>query len=174
MVDKATSGKELFVTRRCFMQQQFQARSRKQIKATRQWLSSALLLLAFLALACRSAPPPQAQPTTAAPAPSLAQPTTRQDIGFASRQKLIEHYEKHGREFGAITQAEYLRQAQSLRDRAAGGEVLEIVRADGVITRFDRATGAFLAFNPNATIRTYFKPNDGEAYFRRQSKRAAR
>jgi len=45
------------------------------------------------------------------------------------------------------------------------------VRADGVITRFDRKTGAFLAFNPDLIIRTYFKPNDGERYFRRQSKR---
>ena len=49
--------------------------------------------------------------------------------------------------------------------------VLEAVRSDGVVTRFDKVTGAFLAFNDDLTIRTYFKPNDGEAYFRRQSKR---
>lgn len=63
---------------------------------------------------------------------------------------------------------EYLHLAQSLRDRPAGGAVLEAVRGDGVVTRFDRASGAFLACDPDGTIRTFFKPHDGEAYFRRQ------
>ena len=169
----ATSGKELFVTRRCFMQRPFHITWWNDVAHARIWLGGALLLLALFTSACRSAPPPP-QSIADAPAAPLASITPRHNIGFASRQKLVEHYEKHGREFGAINQAEYLRQAQALRDRPAGGEVLETVRADGVITRFDRATGAFLAYNPDAIIRTYFKPNDGEAYFRRQSKRAAR
>ena len=95
----------------------------------------------------------------------------RAEIGFATRRKFLDHFEKHGAEFGSISREEYLRQAQILRDSPAGGDILEAVRADGVITRFDRKTGAFLAFNSDLTIRTYFKPNDGERYFRRQSKR---
>jgi pyocin large subunit-like protein len=95
----------------------------------------------------------------------------RAEIGFATRRKFLDHYEKHGAEFGSISREGYLRQAQILRDSPAGGDIFEAVRADGVITRFDRKTGAFLAFNPDLTIRTYFKPNDGEKYFRRQSKR---
>jgi pyocin large subunit-like protein len=95
----------------------------------------------------------------------------RAEIGFATRRKFLDHFEKHGAEFGSISREEYLRQAQILCDSHAGGDVLEAVRADGVITRFDRKTGAFLAFNPDLTIRTYFKPNDGERYFRRQSRR---
>lgn len=58
-----------------------------------------------------------------------------------------------------------------MRDRAAGGDLLEFTRADGVITRYDRVTGAFLAFNGDGTIRTYFKPNAGEQYFLRQRDR---
>jgi len=103
--------------------------------------------------------------------PGLSAAPARSAAGFASRQKLLEHYQKHGREFGAISIEEYLRLAQDLRDRPAGGDVLEAVRADGVVTRFDRATGAFIAFNPQLTIRTYFKPNAGESYFRRQAQR---
>jgi pyocin large subunit-like protein len=95
----------------------------------------------------------------------------RAEIGFATRRKFLDHFEKHGAEFGSISREEYLRQAQILRDSPARGDILEAERADGVITRFDRKTGAFLAFNPDLTIRTYFKPNDGERYFRRQSKR---
>jgi pyocin large subunit-like protein len=92
-------------------------------------------------------------------------------VGFADTRRLEEHYEKHGAEFGHITKQDYLRQAQLLRDARVGGPVLETVRADRVATRFDRQTGAFIAFNPNGTIRTFFKPNDGERYYRRQAER---
>ena len=61
--------------------------------------------------------------------------------------------------------------AQDLRDTPIGKDVLEFKRRDGVINRFDRRNGAFLAFNRNLTIRTFFKPNDGEAYFERQRRR---
>jgi len=92
-------------------------------------------------------------------------------VGFANTQRLDEHYAKHGAEFGNISKQEYLRQAQELRDASVGGPILEVVRTDGVRTRFDRRTGAFLAFNANGVIRTYFRPNDGERYFRRQAER---
>lgn len=62
--------------------------------------------------------------------------------------------------------------AQALRDASPGGDILELIRTgDGVISRFDRRTGAFGAFDRDGTIRTFFKPNDGEQYFRRQAKR---
>ena len=92
-------------------------------------------------------------------------------VGFTTERHLEEHYEKHGNEFGHLTKLEYLHQAQLLRDASADGPVLETLRADGVITRFDRQTGAFIAFNRDGTIRTFFKPNDGERYFRRQTQR---
>lgn len=95
-------------------------------------------------------------------------------VGFESARRLEEHYEKHGAEFGRITKQDYLRQAQLLRDAAVGGPVLEAVRRDGVATRFDRDTGAFIAFNADGTIRTFFKPNDGERYFHRQAERPSR
>ncbi len=95
-------------------------------------------------------------------------PALRNGIGFRDAGLLHEHYRKHGAEFGGISEAEYLRRAQLLRDRAAGGDILEAVRTDGVVTRFDRSSGAFLAFDRDLTIRTFFQPNDGERYFMRQ------
>jgi len=92
-------------------------------------------------------------------------------VGFADQRRLDEHYQKHGAEFGRITKQDYLRQAQLLRDAKVGGPVLEVVRRDGVVTRYDQQTGAFIAFNPNGVIRTFFKPNDGERYWRRQAER---
>lgn len=115
---------------------------------------------------------PASVPTTA---PAASPATSASSIGFRSAARLVEHYEKHGREFGAVSQAQYLQLAQQLRDTPVGGDVVEVVRqSDGVISRFDRASGAFLAADPDGTIRTFFKPNDGEAYFRRQARRSPR
>lgn len=97
--------------------------------------------------------------------------TVANSTGFRSRAALDEHFEKHGREFGSITKDEYLRLAQALRDAKKGGSVLELVRDDGVISRFDTRSGAFGAYNRDGTIRTFFKPNDGVRYFERQAEK---
>ncbi|MCR9247607.1 MAG: hypothetical protein NXI31_21490 [bacterium] len=91
--------------------------------------------------------------------------------GFTSPRSLERHFEKHGHEFDVASAAEYLAIAQRLRDAPVGGDVLEERRRDGVVTRFDRDTGAFVAFNADRTIRTLFKPDDGERYFKRQARR---
>ena len=91
--------------------------------------------------------------------------------GFRTRALLDEHFRKHGAEFGSISEAEYLRLAQELRDQPAGGPILEAVRPDGGFSRFDRRHGYFGAYNVDHTIRTFFIPNDGERYFHRQARR---
>jgi pyocin large subunit-like protein len=91
--------------------------------------------------------------------------------GFRSARQFDEHFQKHGREFGNITQDQYLHLAQELRDAPAGGQILEAVKPGGVISRFDRGKGYFGAYNSDRTIRTFFIPNDGERYFHRQAKR---
>lgn len=122
----------------------------------------------------KGAPPASPERTITLPSITAAEPAvTSPGIGFRSAAQLTEHFEKHGREFGDITEAEYLRLAQQLRDAPVSANVLELVRpADGVMSRFDRASGAFLAVDADGTIRTLFKPNDGERYFRRQARRS--
>ncbi|MEO6528295.1 MAG: hypothetical protein ABIP93_16865 [Gemmatimonadaceae bacterium] len=95
----------------------------------------------------------------------------RAGVGFRSRRQLAEHFAKHGADFAPTTVQAYLRAAQALRDAPVGGAIEEIRRADGTTSRYDRATGAFIAVNADGTIRTFFKPNNGEAYFRRQAQR---
>jgi pyocin large subunit-like protein len=91
--------------------------------------------------------------------------------GFRSRRQFDEHYRKHGPEFGRISPAQYLFLAQDLRDAAPGGRILEARRSDGTVSKFDRSHGYFGAYNPDRTIRTFFIPNAGERYFRRQAAR---
>ncbi len=154
-------------------------------RALRSFLLALLFAVAGWALARTKGVSPPTVPATAA-APSVGSsangataarvPTSASNtLGFRSPARLIEHYGKHGREFGAISQAQYLQLAQQLRDAPVGGNIVEIVRpTDGVISRFDRSSGAFLAADADGTIRTFFKPNDGEAYFRRQARRSPR
>ena len=142
----------------------------RTVKRVWVWILVALVATVLVASqqvreAAESQLPPNAGPTSA-PTTDLAT-----GIGFRNRGRLEEHYRKHGREFGDITQAEYLRRAQELRDAPVGGSVLELRREDGVLTRFDRESGSFIAFDPDRTIRTFFRPNAGERYFRRQAAR---
>jgi len=144
------------------------------------------MLIAWLsafAIACGTpdqsrAPAPRVEAPAGAPvaasAPSArerAPRSTRSSVGFHSSRQFAEHYEKHGAEFGPITREEYLERAQQLRDARVGGDILELRRDDGVVTRYDRASGAFIAFDDDGTIRTFFRPNAGESYFRRQARR---
>jgi pyocin large subunit-like protein len=92
--------------------------------------------------------------------------------GFRSRRQFDEHYQKHGSEFGRVTQAEYLELAQELRDAPVGGQILEARKPGGIVTKFDKRHGYFGAYNRDGTIRTFFVPNDGERYFHRQATRA--
>ncbi len=143
----------------------------------RGFLAAGFLALAAISLSCsdtgqtasasRSYQPgqPAAQHLTPHAASGAASPI-RSNIGFRSSKLFTEHFTKHGAEFGNVTKQQYLRLAQTLRDEPVGGNVEEIRRPDGTTSRYDRASGSFIAFNANGTIRTFFKPNNGEAYFR--------
>src|SRR5258706_14552160 len=76
--------------------------------------------------------------------------------GFRTRRQFDEHYQKHGREFGNISQQEYLRLGQELRDAPAGGPILEAVKPGGIITRLDRRKGCFGEYKTGGTIREIF------------------
>ena len=147
-----------------------------------RWLSILIVIAAVIvrfwphpaadavSAAASGAPAAGAPAPVATPAPEAARGFGAA-IGFRSRERLEEHFQKHGAEFHAASAEDYLRLAQTLRDKAAGGDVLERTRGDGVISRFDRASGAFIAFDADGTIRTFFHPNDGERYFERQADR---
>lgn len=121
------------------------------------WLTCLLAGLAIVATGCAVAEEPFAQTSVA-----------RSSIGFTTQDHLHRHYLKHGFEFGNIDEPTYLKKAQSLRDSPLGTSILEATRQDAVTTRFDRASGSFIAFTEDLTILTFFRPNDGERYFYRQ------
>ena len=108
-----------------------------------------------------------------APPQSVIEFRVHEKIGFKSEKLLQEQYKKHGKEFGKISQREYLLMGQQLRDRPLDMNILESVRRqDGVITRFDKKTGAFIEFEKNLVMKSFFKPAEGERYFYKQQPRA--
>lgn len=107
--------------------------------------------------------PPTATPSSSS---NRVDPRLRR-IGFASQRGLDSHWRKHGAEFNVSTKAQYLSMAQDLRDAPLSSRVIEASQSNGSYARFDRRTGGFLAFNRDLTIRTFFRPDDGESYFRR-------
>jgi pyocin large subunit-like protein len=92
--------------------------------------------------------------------------------GFRSHHLLEEHYTKHGHEFGNVSQEQYLRMAQQLRDSRPGKNILETKRKNGA-AKFDKRYGWFVAYDSDGTIRTFFIPNTGLRYFERQAKNYA-
>jgi pyocin large subunit-like protein len=82
--------------------------------------------------------------------------TTVQAHNFAPG-RLEEHYQKHGYQFGHITEEQYLEGAQALLDAEPGPDVLEKIRFNGDIEHFRVSTGEFAVMTKRGRIRTYFK-----------------
>jgi filamentous hemagglutinin len=79
--------------------------------------------------------------------------------GFASDAQRQDHFDRHGSDFGAATPEEYERQADDFLNGPRGDEVLEKVRPNGDIVRYNPTTDEFGVTRADGTIRTYFKPD---------------
>lgn len=88
--------------------------------------------------------------------------------GFASRQKLMNHW-KNGRthqdEYPDFTMEQYVQRAVILAEMPTGGNILGHVDKDGVIVRYDRKENDFVKANVRNGILTMFKPTAGEKYY---------
>ena len=93
--------------------------------------------------------------------------------GFASRQKLMNHW-KNGRthqdEYPDFTMEQYVQRAVSLAEMPTGGNILGHVDKDGVIVRYDRKENDFVKASAKNGIRTMFKPDEGEQYYWKRRK----
>ncbi|MBP2478603.1 RHS repeat-associated protein [Crossiella equi] len=87
---------------------------------------------------------------------------------WSGAKNLDEHFNKHGDEMGFDTVAEYKYAAQDLMCLCDGRRPGVLMKKDGEVHRFfDPGSGEFGATGPRGII-TYFKPENGMDYFRRQ------
>jgi hypothetical protein len=77
----------------------------------------------------------------------------------------LPHFEKHAAEFGYRTPVEYLRGA---RDLVGRNGIQTFTRTNGDKLYYDAARNEFAVMKPDGVLRTYFKPEDGPAYWLEQ------
>ncbi|MGE7091933.1 SAR2788 family putative toxin [Lysinibacillus sp. NPDC048646] len=88
-------------------------------------------------------------------------------LAFKSTDLLKEHYKKHGKEFGKISQSEYLERAQDLIG-SDSDNILSKKRSDGDRVFYNKSTNEFAVLGSDGYLKTFFKPKDGKKYYDRQ------
>lgn len=91
---------------------------------------------------------------------------------FAGNRDIQWHLEKHKSEFPGWTEEQYLQRAREiLQDRLESGELEEIRRSDGSVSRYCFSTNEFVATTNDGNIRTFFKPKEREVYWEYEHER---
>jgi hypothetical protein len=94
--------------------------------------------------------------TAASPTTQPRPPPTR--VTWGSVRTLQDHFDRHGADFAATDPDDYAAQAWLFLVRAKTDGLSAKVDSEGVVRVFDAQTGAFAAYNPDGTTKTYFKP----------------
>lgn len=102
-----------------------------------------------------------ADPSSEAPS---AAPTV--EYRFRSKSLLNQHYEKHGKEMGFASAAEYEAAASRVINDPAALHKTEAEDGDGIY--YIEATNEFVVLSTDGYIRTYFLPSAGIDYYNRQ------
>ena len=77
--------------------------------------------------------------------------------GFANKGAEKRH-EKHWKEFGVTSNADYTRQAIDFLKQPCGGDIDGYLKRNGKIVRYNRTTGEYATGIPGQALSTYFKP----------------
>ena len=107
--------------------------------------------------------------TTTTTATDSAEPEKEYiQYSFRSQKLFDSHYDKHGAEFGNITQEEYLQLANDLLNSDSDTVLHKKEKEDNDDVFFDTATGYFLVLSTDGYIRTFFIPDRGIDYYNKQ------
>jgi 8-oxo-dGTP pyrophosphatase MutT (NUDIX family) len=94
--------------------------------------------------------------------------------GFPNKQKLNNHWQNgrtHAAEYapdGITTKEQYEKRAVQLLESPCGNGIKGYKTKDGLICRYDTKKNDFAKGSPEKGVRTMFKPDDGEEYYRRR------
>lgn len=89
-----------------------------------------------------------------------------QVLSFREKQYAMEHFQKHGGEFNYQTLEQYIQGANRVISSPEALHKTE--REDGDDVYYLEETNEFVIVSTDGYIRTYFKPEDGLAYYQRQ------
>ena len=78
---------------------------------------------------------------------------------FGNNARRQDHFNRHGGDFGATSATQYEAMADGFLTGRRQSGVLERVRPNGDVVRFNPATNEFGVVSGDGTIRTYYKPD---------------
>ena len=93
------------------------------------------------------------------------------EVRFETPEKMQKHYDKHIDKYGNISISEYIALAHELVNAQDTDDIERIVRSDESTAIYRFSTNDFLVITKDGYIRTFFKPDDGEAYWREEHER---
>lgn len=93
------------------------------------------------------------------------------EVRFETPEKMQKHYDKHIDKYGNISISEYIALANELVNAKDTDDIERIVRSDESTAIYRFSTNDFLVITKDGYIRTFFKPDDGEAYCREEHER---
>lgn len=86
---------------------------------------------------------------------------------FSGKKDITWHLNKHKANFEGWTEEQYLRRARELlMEPLQLGELEEVTRSDGSVSRYCYRTNEFIATTSDGNIRTFFKPERGKKYWK--------
>lgn len=93
-------------------------------------------------------------------------PTVQTTYKFRNKNLLTQHYEKHGREMGFASAADYEKAASDVVNNPAALHKIE--KEDGDDVYYVESTNEFVVVSTDGYIRTYFLPDRGIDYYNKQ------
>ena len=93
------------------------------------------------------------------------------EVRFETPEKMQKHYDKHIDKYGNISISEYIALANELVNAKDTDDIERIVRSDESTAIYRFSTNDFLVITKDGYIQTFFKPDDGEAYWREEHER---
>ena len=85
---------------------------------------------------------------------------------FRSKKLLDQHYDKHGKEMGFKSAADYEKAASDVVNNPAA--LTKIEKEDGDYVYYVEDTNEFVIVSTDGYLRTYFLPSAGKKYYDRQ------
>jgi len=106
----------------------------------------------------------------AVPAAADGKPMWAPNRQHTAEENADYQFGKNGKDFGAISEADYVTKAHRFIDAPPAG-VQKLERANGDALLYDAKSNTFAVVTKAGAPRTMFKPRDGAAYWRQQVSR---
>ncbi len=113
-----------------------------------------------------AAAPPDAAEPAAAQSSEPAEAQNYVEYRFRNSKLLNQHYDKHGKEMGFASAADYEKAASDVVNDPSALHKTE--KEDGDDIYYIEATNDFVVVSTDGYIRTYFWPDSGKKYYDKQ------